>query len=679
MVSRVPTNKDTGGNRMVVRAFRTAGMLVGCAAVIASIASPAAATPPRSQAEARITIAGNVPAWASPAAKVADANRGVQREIRVALGLRSQQQAEHLARQIATPGSPRYRRPLSSAEFLGRFAPTSRMVDQVSAWLRGQGLQVVDVAGNRHFVTARGPVERLEVAFGTRLGSFRVGGRVLTAPRSAVSVPAAACRCITAVLGLDDQEHTANSASTVRPLAPAGQPGGPAPDGQNWSIPAGAHATQPAAAAATPGELCSRFWGEFNARVPQKYPDGQQGNLICGYTPAQLRGIYGVSAAQTGADQVVALTGNFNSPTAAADANRWAREVGAAPLGAGQYETVLPAGGGDPNPQCDREPWISEQAMDIEAVHSIAPAARIIWYSAEGCSALPALNTAVAQNRASIISSSWNLTAGENGLTPAFRDQLEAITIQAAIQGQALLFSSGDLGDNSRGAGRVNPMYPSTNPWVTAVGGTAVGVDGAGRVAFQAGWADSGNTLINEAWVPQSDADGPFAGGASGGVSTLYEAPEYQIGVVPAAIARGKRAFPDIAALADGYTGMMIGYTSTAQGWVLGGGGGTSLASPVLAGLVANAQRAHGSTRFGFLNPALYALGRSAVTDVTPQRIGIWTPGMGAPSGVTVPTEPGNYLLDVDGKPQTLQAAAGWDPVTGIGTPAAGFVAALGS
>jgi subtilase family serine protease len=658
-------------------------MLVGCAAVIVSIASPGAATP-RSQAEARITIAGNVPAWARPAAMVADANRGEQREIRVALGLRNQQQAEQLAGQIATAGSPRYRRPLSSVEFLDRFAPTGRMVDQVSAWLRGQGLQVVDVAENRHFVTARGPVERLEVAFGTRLGSFRVSGRVLTAPQSAVSVPTSVCHCITAVLGLDDQEHTANSASTVRPLAPTGQPGGPAPDGRKWSTPAGAPSaerrpTRPAAAAATPGEFCSRFWGEFNARVPQKYSDGQQGNLICGYTPTQLRGIYGLSAAQTGANQVVALTGNFNSPSAAADADRWARQVGAAPLAGGQYETVLPAGGGDPNLPCDREPWISEQAMDIEAVHSIAPAARIIWYSAEGCSALPALNTAVAQNRASIISSSWNLTAGENGLTPAFRDQLEAITIQAAIQGQALLFSSGDLGDNSRGSGQVNPMYPSTNPWVTAVGGTTVGVDSAGRVAFQAGWADSGNTLTNGAWVPQSDADGPFAGGASGGVSTLYDAPDYQTGVVPVAIARGKRAFPDIAALADGYTGMLIGYTSTAQGWVLGGGGGTSLASPVLAGLVANAQQAHGSTRFGFLNPALYALGRSAVTDVTPQRIGIWTPGMGAPGGVTVPTEPGNYLLDVDSKPQTLKTAPGWDPVTGLGTPTAGFVTALGS
>jgi subtilase family serine protease len=287
----------------------------------------------------------------------------------------------------------------------------------------------------------------------------------------------------------------------------------------------------------------------------------------------------------------------------------------------------------------------------------------------------------VSENRASIVSNSWSLNAGELGVSPAFRSQLEAITIQAAIQGQALLFSSGDLGDNSRGSGQVNPMYPASNPWITAVGGTSVGVDGTGQVAWQAGWTNAGNTLTGGSWVPQNDADGPFAGGASGGVSTLYDAPDYQAAAVPATIAHGKRAFPDIAALSDGYTGMAIGFTSSTRGWTFTAGGGTSLGSPLLAGLVANAQQAHGTTRFGFLNPALYELrgNRSAITDITPQRIGIWTPGMGAPASVVVPSDPGNYLIDIDTKPQTLQSAAGWDPVTGIGTPAPGFAAALGS
>lgn len=653
---------------MGVRPSRLAGILVGCAALAGAIGVPAAAQPTNEHG-IRVTITGNIPSWATTHAKISDANKASQREVRIALRLRQAAQAEQLAKEISTPGSPRFRKPLTAAEFADRFAPSRQDVDQVSAWLRDQGLAVTSIAENHHFVTARGSVAQLEAAFATHLAVYRVAGRALTAPQHDVSVPATVCRCITAVLGLDDQERTLSSARIVRPPLASHQPG------RRPGV-----ASPPTVAAAAPGKFCSRFWGEVNnVDVPQKYPAGQQGNQVCGYTVAQTRGIYGLTAAHTGAGQTVALTGNFNSANTVADVNRWASQSGTPALTASQYETVLPPGGGDPNPACDREPWVSEQAMDVEAVHAIAPAAKIIWYSAEGCSALPALNTAVAQNRASIISNSWSLSAGENGVTPAFRDQLEAITVQAAIQGQAILFSSGDHGDNSRGSGQVNPIFPASNPWVTAVGGTTVGVDGNGRVAFQAGWTAAGNTLVGSTWVPQADADGPFAGGAGGGVSKLYDAPDYQSNV-PTQIAQGKRAFPDVAALADGYTGMAIGFTSSTQGFVLTPGGGTSLASPLLAGLVANAQQAHRADRFGFLNPALYGLrsNRSAITDVTPQRIGIWTPAMGAPGGVVVPPGPGDYLIDVDTKPQTLQTATGWDPLTGIGTPAAGFAAALG-
>jgi hypothetical protein len=45
---------------------------------------------------------------------------------------------------------------------------------------------------------------------------------------------------------------------------------------------------------------------------------------------------------------------------------------------------------------------------------------------------------------------------------------------------------------------------------------------------------------------------------------------------------------------------------------------------------------------------------------------------------VTVPSARGNYLLDFDSAPQSLQSAQGWDAVTGIGTPASGFVTNLG-
>ncbi|HEU5483991.1 MAG TPA: S53 family peptidase, partial [Microlunatus sp.] len=358
--------------------------------------------------------------------------------------------------------------------------------------------------------------------------------------------------------------------------------------------------------------------------------------------------------------------------------NRAATDLGSPALGAGQYSAVL-APVFDREAECGPEFWHGEQALDVQAIHTIAPAARIVYYGASSCFTLfDTLNTAVADNRASVISNSWSVP-GESLEPPATRAQLDGIALQAAIQGQTLLFITGDTGDNRGAAGRVEPSWPASHPWVTAVGGTTVGLDQTNRIRFTAGWENTGNTQQGTAWVPQADADGPFAAGAGGGISTLYAQPEYQRAVVPDALAQGRRTVPDIAALADSYTGMRIGYTTSAAGFVEFASGGTSLAGPLLAGLVADAQQAQGVARMGFLNAALYALsGRPAITDTTPVRAGIWTPAMHTFGGVTVPSQPGSYLIDIDARPQSLQSAAGWDAVTGVGTPTSAFLTAIG-
>jgi subtilase family serine protease len=314
--------------------------------------------------------------------------------------------------------------------------------------------------------------------------------------------------------------------------------------------------------------------------------------------------------------------------------------------------------------------------MDVQAIHSMAPAARVIWYASGDCSAYDGLNRAVADNRAGIITNSWNASAHDDQLAPATRTQFEDISIQAAVQGQAILFSSGDTGDDSGSAGAGSGVrFPATSPWITAVGGTTVGLGGNNQVLFTAGWEGTGNTLRGGQWVPNPSR---FVGGAGGGRSAYYSEPDYQHGVVPDAVAGGKRAVPDIAALADGFTGMAVGMTFPQQGFGMFPDGGTSLSSPLVAGIVATAAQAHGGGRLGFLNPALYQLaGTPAVADVTPHKAGIWLSKMTAPGGITVPTGPGDYLVDVDVKPQTLQSGSGWDPVTGIGTPTGAFAAAL--
>ncbi|GAB3167597.1 S53 family peptidase [Amycolatopsis stemonae] len=650
---------------MAVRPSRAAGLIAGCAVLAGIAAAPAATAQDSTAPDGRTALAGSVPSWATPAARVGHVDPRQQRHIQIALALRDPAGAEALAKAVSTPGSPEYGRHLSNTEFLARFGPTQESIDQVTTWLRGQGLRVTGVAGNRHFISADADVAQLQTTFRTSLATYRHTTRdgrthVLAAPESAVTVPAAIRSTVTAVLGLDDSSKTITPAQATA-IRPDGTRPGVTP------------------AAGDPNS-CARFWAETNnANVPQKYAAGQQSNALCGYTSPQLRAIYSLPSTATGAGQTVGIVGAYNLSTIVADTNRAAGQFGAPALTSGQYNAVLPGAFTDQD-RCGPDSWASEQALDVQAIHEVAPAAKITYYAGASCLDLfNTLNKAVADDQVSVINNSW-LYPGESSVSQAERDQLGAIAVQAAIQGQALLFASGDSGDNSApaAAGRAEASYPASHPWVTAVGGTSVALDASNRVKFQTGWENSGNTQSGNTWTPQSDADGRFAGGAGGGVSTLYDQPDYQQGVVPATIAGGHRAVPDISALADSYTGLAIAFT-TPQGYAAYSSGGTSLAAPILVGLVANAQQAHGGGRLGFLNAALYALsGKAQITDVKPVKAGIWSPYMAGFGHVTVPSASGSYLLDLDSKPQSLQSGTGWDPVTGIGTPASGFVSALG-
>ena len=626
--------------------------LAATAALLASTAATAVAAP-HTPAGDRAPIAGSTPAWATPHTEVARSNGNTVRHIQVALALRDQPGAERLAAQLATPGSAEHGKFLSSQQFLDRFAATQDTVEEVSQWLAKQGLHVTGVSANRHFVDAEAPTAALETAFGTRIAAFRarVDGvtRTLSAPASPVTVPASLRASITAVLGLDD------SAALLKPQH-----------------------TSPAAAAAE--QHCARWWGEQNnTDVPQKYSAGFQSNSLCGYTGTQVRTMYKLGNGNTGAGTTIGVVGAYNSATVVADTNQAAGQLGVAPLASGQYSAVLPQGGFTDATECGSDGWAAEQTLDVQASHTIAPGAKIRYYAGKTCMGsglYDAFNQAVADNAVDVISNSYGNADGEVSLPQAARDQFNSMALQAAIQGQTITVSTGDAGNNSGPVGHPTASFPSSSPWVVAVGGTSVGLDQNNQPKVLTGWENSGNTQSGTSWAPQRDADGPFASGAGGGTSALYDAPDWQAGVVPSA--GGKRAVPDIAALADSYTGMLVGQTIKGQ-FGIGSYGGTSLASPLIAGLVADAQQARSdNSRAGLLTPVLYGLrGSSAIADVVPQKAGVWTPMMHAFGGVAVPGGQGSYLIDFDARPQNLQSATGWDNVTGLGTPAAGFIGAL--
>jgi len=92
--------------------------------------------------------------------------------------------------------------------------------------------------------------------------------------------------------------------------------------------------------------------------------------------------------------------------------------------------------------------------------------------------------------------------------------------------------------------------------------------------------------------------------------------------------------------------------------------GGTSAASPVVAGIIAllnDARLKSGKPALGFLNPFLYAIGYNALNDIT----GGGSVGCTGVNGQTGAPIPGGSVIPY----ASWNATVGWDPVTGLGTP----------
>jgi subtilase family serine protease len=99
--------------------------------------------------------------------------------------------------------------------------------------------------------------------------------------------------------------------------------------------------------------------------------------------------------------------------------------------------------------------------------------------------------------------------------------------------------------------------------------------------------------------------------------------------------------------------------------------GGTSLASPLIAGQIAIVQQATRS-HIGFANPTLYGLDRiapSSFRDVKPANPPVALAYTGAVSGNT-------YLITLD-RDSSLKTTRGYDDVTGLGGLTYGVLALL--
>jgi subtilase family serine protease len=392
--------------------------------------------------------------------------------------------------------------------------------------------------------------------------------------------------------------------------------------------------------------------------------------LIC-YSPNDIRKAYDYPAGLDGAGQTIVIVDAFGSPTIQNDLATFDARFGlSAPP---SFRVICPEGcpAFDPTDvKHDEVGWAFETSLDVEWAHAMAPGANIVLAVASTSSgnALNVTeNAVISRYPGSIMSQSFGIPEALVHNNNAQIIQAEKNYIAARNAGITALASAGDFGATNGGASE-NAGYPSSDPNVTAVGGTQGDPYFNGRdpngtappncalnVPCTVGLAtvrcSSSTVCPTISYGGEQVWNEPFFGVAGGGAaSLLFSAPSYQAGDGTGSAAR---TTPDIsynAAISGGVL-VSVSFPTVGPGFYIVGG--TSAGSPQMAAVVAlaNEQRQLKSEdNLGFLNDRLYATAEGA--------------NYGSDfHDITV----GNN--QVAGTPFGYSSGAGYDIATGWGTP----------
>ncbi len=625
--------------------------------VAALVLAPFVTSGPASAAAPRRPLPQSKPQWLAKARPISHTSSGQKINFGVLLGLRDQAGAEATLQRISDPASSSYGHPLSRAQFLAQYAPPSSVTSAVRSWLTSQGFTVRGTLGGA-YVQASGTAAQIEKTFATSMSTYTFQGQTVQANTTELSlpsdVPAAVAAAITGVIGVDQGASIKKPADTL--------PGPPA--GSRYGV-------QP----------CSAYFGQKIATSQPAANGRKQPYAVCGYVPQQYQSAYGetplLKSGVTGRGVTVAITDAYAAPTILQDAQKYNRVHHQPLLAPGQFRQIRPSSFNVTDPEL-AQGWYGEETLDVEAVHAMAPGAKIVFVA--GADQVNGLDEAWAQtidsHVADIITDSWTYgDADTDNPGPALVNFFRYFSLEAALTGQSVLFSSGDSGDYTAGgtdlAAKMVP-FPSDLPYITSVGGTSVAIGRSGHRIGEWGWQNAYSALSDDG---TSWEDPVYSSGGGGGPSQLFSQPFYQRGVVPSRIANyygsPARVTPDISAPGDPNTGFLVGETQEFPDgtyWDQYRIGGTSLSSPLTAGMLAVASQLAGKP-LGFVNPLLYRLPKSAIFDVVAP----------ATPKYQVRTDYSNFvdasegylfrLQHIDVQTSTIHSVPGYDDETGLGTP----------
>jgi subtilase family serine protease len=637
-------------------------------------------------------IANNTPKFVTAGKNVGPVDPASTIEVSIRLNVHNPSELDALAQDLYNPKSPNYRHWLSKADFVARFAPTAEEAKTVEDFFTANHLAIVSVGPENFFVRARGTVANVQKAFKVNLSNFEVKGATYRGNTSDPMVEGPAGALVGAVYGLDNLQF--QHPLVTRTSLPAGKT---APKGSGM---------QKAAASTDPNFFTSNCFTGVETEsftTAGSLPDGTfKGNGYtksiegCGYTPAQIHTAYNLNAlykeGYDGTGQTIVIIDWCGSPTIKSDANAFSALFGLPPLTAANFKIInypAPSFCSSPDPEIN---------IDVEWAHAIAPGAAIdlvVPPSALFVDVDNAFLFAAVNQLGSVISGSYGSDEGGLFGTPATILVTENLISEvAAVLGESANFSSGDGGDLEDPSDPTDfpatVLAPADSPWATAVGGVSLALNANNTIKWQSGWGTNENELIFEDFISDPPStSGFFNFGSGGGSSGFFKKPPYQSSLP------GKgRQVPDIAWLADPFTGGIIAITSgfaypPLQYTVYGG---TSLACPMFSALWAIANQEAGSP-LGQAAAYLYSMPAGTITDVVPVNSTtnvtativdstattkytadqIAAPLQKTTKFISVlwdyPLYQDSTFLITFGTDSSLMTAKGWDNVTGMGTP----------
>jgi hypothetical protein len=595
------------GNPTIVNAYKS-----GFAAALSSSTVSSS-----SSSQQFSTVPTSIPGILSEARLLGPVSPDMQLSLEFMLPLRNPVGLQSFLSEVYNPDSPLYHHFLTPSQFYAFYGPDPDEVAALITYMQSRGVQIHISATNPSVAEVKGAVSQIEEALKTQLDSFSWDGQVFYSATSQAQLPSLFSN-VQMIYGLEDFVSQLGGTGAV-PL-----------------------------------------YRTLGTVTPSQTPTG----FPLYYSPSEIRQVYNatslLNAGYTGTGMQIAIVDAYGDPFIEGELQNFSTEFGL-PFYS-RTLNIIPVGPYNPENGITYG-WNVEVALDVEWAHAMAPNATINLYVAadSGRHLLDAvLNATLGSNGTAygvyhngIISMSWaepeNNWASSTPMDPVYGPNypwLDQVFQMDAALGITAFASSGDWGAYDQTYGQTSPYggasYPSTDPYVTGVGGTSLYMNTTSGYN-QWPYANAVGTYANEtAW----SWNNYYGWGTGGGWSTLFGQPSWQTG--PGVVNNGERGTPDVAWDADPQTGVLVSvFVGTYEYYIVGG---TSVGSPCWAGSMALIDQKAGRS-LGFIDPTIYSILNNS-------------------------TEYSKVFHDITvGNNNPDSATTGWDPLTGVGSPNLGELA----